>query len=180
MKRRPKMKQMPPLNIPKIQQEVRAKHEKFIKNLGPQIQKVTADNRLLTDLMATRIYHLLLCFREEGVIDEVKQSNSYPKKLTISKKGFDNYVYVITNGRTIRIEGYNFISDDFKSDVQLPGKNYHAVDDMSYDWDNFAMELLDYIHGSIYDRKEALEVKITGVFDGPPIDEVKTNDAKEK
>jgi len=118
-------------------------------------------------LISTRVYHILLCFREEGIVDEIKNANSYPNKITLKKNGFDNYVHVLTNGRTIRIEGYNFINDDFRSDIQLPGKNYYSVNDMTYDWENFSMELLDYIHTSIYDRKDALEVKIKGVLDEP-------------
>jgi hypothetical protein len=164
---------MSPLNIPQIQKEIKEKHKDFISKLGPQIQKVVADNRLLTDLIATRLYHILLCFREEGIIDEIQQSQGYPRKLTLSKKGFDNYVYVITNGRIIRVEGYNSVGDDFRSDVQLPGKNYHGVDHEVYNWENFSMELLDYIHSSIYDRKDALETKINGMLTQSYQDEVK-------
>jgi len=158
------MKQMPPINIPKIQNDIRVRHKEFIKGLGPQIQKAVADNRLLTDLISTRVYHILLCFREEGIIDEIITSNNYPKKHTLMKSGFDNYVYILTNGHMIRIEGYNMSGDDFRSDVQLPGKDHYGVDHQNYDWEKFAMELLDYIHVSIYDREDALEAKISGLI----------------
>jgi len=167
------MQQMKPLNIPKIQEKIKIRHQKFIEALGPQTIKVAADNRLLTDLIATRTYHLLLCFREQGIIDDIQQSDLYPRKITISKKGFNNYVYILTNGHTIRIEGYNCDGNDFRSDVQLLGKNYYEVDNTRFDWDKFAMELLDYVHSSIYDSKDALEVKINGVLGGSPFsDEV--------
>jgi len=127
-----------------------------------------ADNRLLTDLIATRLYHILICFRKEEIIDDIDQSDDYPKKLTITKKGFDNYVNVITNGRKVRVEGYNIDSDNFMSGHLLPGKDFYEVDDIEYDWENFSIELLDYIHVSIYDRKDALEATISGSL-GPII-----------
>jgi len=162
------MNQIIPINIPKIQLEVRKRHGDFIGKYGSLIQKVVADNRLLTDLVASRLYHILLCFKEEHIVDDVKQGDGYPRKIVITKNGFDNYVNIITNGKKVRVEGYNIDNDNFMSGLQLPGQNFHGVDDVDYDWEKFSIELLDYIHASIYDRKDALEATISEVLVSRP------------
>ena len=158
------MQNNPPVNVPEIHRLVSEKHIAFISDYGPEIEKAVADKRLLTDIIYSRLYRILLCFQEIGVIDDIKTSDKYPKEITLSKKGFDNYVHVLTNGHMIRFEGYAYNLNDFASDIAYPAKTYRNVDEEGYDWTNFSVELLDYIHGSIYDRKSAVNVKMSGIF----------------
>lgn len=161
------------INVPKIQKEIKKRHQKFIGEFDAAIQKVVADKRLLTDVIVSRLYRIVICFQQEGIIDMVQIHDQYPKKLTLRKNGFDNYVHIITNGHMIRIEGFVCDFDDFISDMVLPGKNYRNTDEEDYNWIEFALELLDYIHLSIYGRKEALEVKINGMLKSPVQDDIK-------
>jgi len=152
------------INVPEIQEKIRIKHENFLSSFGGAIQKVAADNRLLTDMVFSRLYRIALCFQQEGVIDSIQTTEGYPKKLILRKEGFDNYVNITTNGHMVRIDGYVYDPNNSISDISVAGKNYRSVDEEGYNWTMFADELLDYIHLSVYARKEALETKISGIF----------------
>ena len=161
------MKNETPINVPEIQEKIKLKHSVFLKKFGSVIQKVAADHRLLTDTIFSRLYRIALCFQQEGVIDSIQTTEGYPKKLVLRKEGFDNYVTVTTNGHIVRIEGYVYEPNDFISDAAIPGKSYHGIFEEGYDWTGLAEDLLDYIHLSIYARKEALETKISGMLVSP-------------
>ena len=152
------------INVPEIQDKIKTKHDDFLSNFDGAIQKVAADNRLLTDMIFSRLYRITLCFQQERVIDSIQAIEGYPKKLILRKEGFDNYVHITTNGHMVRIDGYIYDPNSFISDISVAGKNYQRVDEEGYDWTAFAEELLDYIHLSVYARKEALETKISGMF----------------
>lgn len=158
------MQNNPLIDVPKIEEIIDSKHKKFIGEFGPEIDKVVADKRLITDIIFSRIYLVLLCFQKSQVIDTIKISEGYPKEITLRKQGFDNHVHILTNGHQIRLEGYAYDSSDFNSDIAYPSKTYRKVNEEKYDWTKFAEELLDYIHASIYDRKDVVETKMSGIF----------------
>jgi len=159
-----KMQQDPPVDVPKIEALIFEKHKKFIDEFGPLTEKVAADKRLITDIIFSRLYRILLCFQKVGAIDDVHSCDGYPREITLRKKSFDNYVHILTNGHMIKLEGYSHNHNDFASDVAYPSKIYNNVNEENYDWTKFSEELLDYIHASIYDRKDAAETKITSMF----------------
>ena len=161
------MKQETLVNVPEIQKNIKEIHEKFIKQYSPQIEKVSADNRLLADIILTRLYRVAICFKVEGVIDNIKIEEQSPcKKILLQKNGYDNYVYMVTNGKSILLEGYDRASNDFLSDMMFIKKRFDNIHD-DYDWTAFSKELLDYIHSTIYFRKEAAETKMNTMFENP-------------
>ena len=162
------------INIVDIQREIRKAHTEFMNNFGPQVEKVVADQRLMSEIIFARLYRILICFKEEGIIDDYSIVQLVPfKKLQLSKMGYNSYVYVSTNGLSIILEGYGTTSSDFTSDVTMPKKEFRGVQNKDYDWTVFSKELLDYIHSIIYERKEAAETKINTMFEGSfPNDEI--------
>jgi hypothetical protein len=154
----------PLIDVPEIYKRITEKHEAFIKSFGPQIQKVVADHRLQTDIVLARMYRIVICFKEAGIFDDAIIRDTYPlKSINLSKKGFDNYIILTTNGQSVMIEGFGYTLG-FGSDVTLAKKRIDGVQDEDYDWTDFAMELLDHIHMAIYERKKACETKIDSLL----------------
>ena len=156
------------INVPEIQNIIRETHKDFMERYAPQIDKVAADHKLLSDIIYTRLYRILICFKEEGVIDDIILEKQTPyKKICIKKNGYDNYVHVVTNGLSIIFEGFNASANDFFTDIMFIKKRFDDVHNDDYDWTEFSKELIDYIHNTIYFRKEAVETKIGAMFEDP-------------
>jgi len=155
----------PIINVPEIQNVIREKHQKFLDELGPQAEKVAADQKLKADVIMARIFRITVCFKEEDIVDSVKIVEQVPLNVVcLQKTGYDNYINVVTNGDIILLKGYGRSISDFQSDVEMPVRRFRNVQDENYDWLKFADELLDYIHIVIYERKEAAESKIENMF----------------
>jgi len=171
----------PLINIVDIQKGIKKAHAVFMDNYGPQIEKVVADQRLMSEIIFARLYRILICFKEENIIDDYSIVREMPfKKLQLSKKGYNSYIYVSTNGSSIILEGYGFSLSDFTSDVTILKKKFRNVQEGTYDWTQFSKELLDYIHSVIYERKEASETKINTMFEKSFEDDVKIIDKTKK
>ena len=153
------------MNVPEIRAKAREKHESFLKDYGRQVEKVTADRRLMIDTIFARIYSIVAGFKEDNIIDAYDIVEQIPlKKMCIQKNGYDSYINVVTNGEHIWLEGFDYSMHDFSSDVRLENKRFDNIYSEDFDWLVFSMELLDYIHSTIYRRKEAASVKIDNMF----------------
>jgi len=152
------------LNIPEIQSHIRSNHGKFIKKYGTQIEKVMADHRMLVDIISARLHRVILCFKEEGVIDEVRTSDKGPlKMMTLLKKGCSVYVDLMTNGRLVVLKSLNF-NEFMGSDIASDPEYFYGVDEEDYDWAKFSVKLLDFIHCKVYERKDVLDEKVKEMF----------------
>lgn len=159
------------LDVPKIQKEIKKRHGEFVKEYASEIEKVSSDHRLFTDIIFAKLHRIALVFKEEKVIDEVKMVDNGPlKELCLSKNGYQTYVRVVTNGTDIFFRGYAHISNDFVSDSIMLPERIANVDAEGFDWVNFSKKLLDYLHVNIYDRKEIVETRIEGMFKDVPKD----------
>lgn len=159
------------LDIPSIQKNIKIRHEKFVEDFGSASEKVIADHRLFADLVMAKLYRISLIFKEESVIDEVKIVEDGPcRKVCLSKSGNATNVMVITNGLVIVIEGSTYTTG-FDTDFQWPKEKFFRVNSNEFDWDAFSVKLLDYIHATIYERKEAIEARLHGMFQPPPFDD---------
>jgi hypothetical protein len=160
------------LNIPQIQNDIRIKHQKFIRDFGLAAEKVMADHSLLADQIMAKLHRIVLLFREEHIIDDIKIDFSGPCKIMeISKLGNYTRVDLTTNGSVILLEGSTYnMSWDKGTDFQWPKERFLDVNNDEFDWVNFSSKLLDYIHKTIYDRKEAAEAKLEGMLQIVPED----------
>lgn len=165
------------LNIPVIQEEIHKKHQNFLKEYGGAIEKVMADHKLFADIALAKLHRILIIFKEEKVIDEIQIHEKGPYKyVLLYKTGCDTYINLETNGIVIAIQGYTYQGNDFNSDFGHNKKIIKGVNESDFDWANFSDQLLDYIHGTIYERKEVIEQKIKGIFkDNIPKDEIINN-----
>jgi len=162
------------INVPEIQEVIRKSHKEFIEAYGSLVEKVVADNRLFADVISARLYRIAVCFKEERIIDEIQMLSNGPcKKMRLTKSGCDNTIYVITNGKSIMLEGIGYALSDFMSDPVIRKKRIDGVQKEDYDWTIFAKNLLDYIHEVIYERKEAAETKVEEMFENAPKNERK-------
>lgn len=154
--------------LPEIQKYFKKHHQEFLKKYGTQIDKLTADGHLKSELVYARLLPILILLQKEGIIDEYKlvSSNSGAlfknKTIALTKKDYDSaYVLIITNGSEIVIEGYkcsDFISlKDYLVDTD---SRFTNVLDDDFDWLNFSKRLLSCIHDDIYERAKAADAKI--------------------
>ena len=152
------------LDVPAIQEEIREKHRKFIKDFGSAIDKAMADHVLFADIVMAKLYRIALVFKEERIIDDVKTIDNGPyKKISLFKNGYATCVNLSTNGEIIVLEGFTYTSEFDQNFLSLKEK-IRNVNEEKFDWLGFSRKLLDYIHTTIYDRKESAEVKLNGMF----------------
>jgi hypothetical protein len=154
-----KMKE--PLDIPEIKKYIKEEHEKFMDQFGPMADKVAADHRLQEEIIYARLLPILICLKQEKVIDKfVASQENYNKRVELVKDGYNASVHITTNGLQIKLEGYVYISNLGMSDLIVEKEIISGVDSDSFDWLSFSKTLLGYIHGSIYERRKAAEVKL--------------------
>jgi hypothetical protein len=159
------MKKETILNVPAIQKNIHTQHSKFIKEYGNAVEKVIADHRLFADLVMTKIYRLALIFKEEKVIDDIKMTENGPyREICLSRSVNTTYVNITTNGLVIVLEGYTYTTG-FDTDFQWPRQKFYSVNENDFDWEVFSAKLLDYIHNTIYEKKEAMEARLHGIFE---------------
>jgi len=158
------------LDVPSIQKNIHARHEEFVKKYGPAAEKVIADHKLFSDLVMAKLYRIALIFKEEKVVDDVKMTDDGPyRKICLSRSGNVTYVNVATNGLVIALEGFTYTTG-FDTDFQWPKEKFFHVNSDEFNWVDFSAKLLNYIHATIYERKEAIETRLNGMFQ-PPLDD---------
>ena len=152
--------------VPEIQKEINKRHKEFTETYGGLADKLMAEHQLQADIIFTRLFRIMVCFKEEKIIDDALIVEQIPtKKLYISKNGSNNYIYVTTNGRTIWLEGFTSSFDDFISDRPMDKKRILGVDEEDFDWLQFSLDFLDYVHTIIYERKEVTSLRISKLLD---------------
>lgn len=170
------------LNVPSIQKEIHVRHQAFIKKYGGAIEKVMADHKLFSDIVTAKLSRILLVFKQEAIIDDIKIVEQGPyKKITLSKNGYDTYVVIETNGIEIAFQGYAYTSDMI-SDLALLRHKVRDVNTDDFDWVRFSIQLVEYIHKTIYERKEVVEAMLDGILRPIPFEglEKAINERKSK
>ena len=167
------------LDVPKIQKEIKKRHGEFVKEYASEIEKVSSDHRLFTDIIFAKLNRIALIFKEENVVDEVKMVDNGPlKELYLSKNGHKNYIRITTNGTDIIMRCWVESEREFVTDSMMVSEKVANVDKANFDWINFSKKLLDYIHANIYGRKEIVETRIEGMFKDVPRDTIRKSSKK--
>jgi len=153
------------LDIPRIQEEVRSKHKRFVKAYGKEIEKVFADHKLGVDLIVAKIHRIAIVLKEEGVIDKIVINNEEPfASIKMWKEGMISYLKVLTNGKQILLKGYSYALF-YGSDIESPSHRFVNVDQDDFDWVRFSCDLVDYIYAVLYERKEVIDTKMSSMFE---------------
>lgn len=151
------------INVPEIQKYIKAKHKKFLKDVGDFSSKISQDHQLNLTRMVARITRVIECFVEEGIIDQfVPYSLPYTdgefvRTFCLKKKQFVDSIYLWTDGKIVVLGDSRFPISDIGCE-SIRGLN---ADD--FDGVEFTKKLLDYIHRKIYSRQESYEQSVFGI-----------------
>jgi len=147
------------INVPEIRKEIGIRHKAFVESCDLHIDKTIADKKLVVQIIAARLQRILICFKEEGIIDNVSMENDGPyRKIHISKNGFENSIVFLTDGEKIVLKGKNVLLDMDDNHV------FYDVCSINYDWKECSLEIIDYIHQLIYSRKKVLETRLNSIL----------------
>ena len=150
------------LDIPKIQKTISKKHSDFIAEMGNMATKVNADHELIIARVASKISRILDCFIEAKAIDKFINLEEQPfKGFHLVKNGFRKSIYIWTDGKDIVIKSSDLLIKNGLNDSSLG--TVYGVDVDKYNWEEFALKLLEYIHLTIYERMETADLKIFGI-----------------
>lgn len=145
------------INVPEIEKQIKSKHKKFLKDVGIFSHKISEDHQLLLTRLVARMTRVIECFIEAKIIDECSPYNmpyvdsEYIRCFRLRKKEFTESVYIWTDGRVIAMEG----NSPLKSNQEI----IRNVDLDDFDGVSFCDILLNYIHSTIYSRKESYNQK---------------------
>jgi len=153
------------IDLSNIQNKIKTKHIEFINKYGSILDKVMADDKLFSDIVMARLHLIATCFKNENVIDEFTLGENGPiKYIKIGKRGISNYINIETNGKTIKVNGYNYSDYGFTDDILKNNLRQEISDIDSFDWEEFAIKILDFIHEIIYERRKATEIKLNNIL----------------
>ena len=152
------------LNIPEIEKKINSKHNLFLKTYGISVEQSTANDRLLAEKIVAKISRILVCFKDQNIIDMVSHEiEGTWRRIGMSKEGYNDSVSILTNGnRIILMKANPVIVEDYE--VHVLQRKYVDVDLDSFDWCKFAEELVDFTHETIYNRAKAAKQKINNAF----------------
>lgn len=159
------MKENHQLDILNIKTIIRQKHKEFVEKVGSMPDIINDSNSILIFKMYAKICAILCCLKDEGVIDDFNYDfwNShgffYPKK-----NNYFGSLVIIMNGKQIIIKSSSTNRSDALENSSLNSNIIINVEDIDkYDWESFAMILLEYIHDKIYSRKDAIDMALFGI-----------------
>lgn len=147
------------LDIPKIQKELKKKHAAFIDKMGDAPFKVSADQELNIARISSKLSCILDCLIEAKAIDKfIPCEDSSFRSFHLIKNGFKKSIYVLTDGNDIIFEEFNIFIKYGLHDASFESDTIDDID--SYNWEKLSINLLDYIHKKIYERKASLDSKL--------------------
>ncbi len=146
------------LDIPKIRKTLRKKHKTLMDKIGDTANMLSADHELVISRITSKISVILDVFIHEKIIDTVEPVvDSYYTGFHILKNGFRKSVYIWTDGEDIFIRDSSF---SIKYGSISPTLKTIKVADLDEEkFEDFANELCDYIHITIYNSLNALDAK---------------------
>ena len=145
-------------NIGKIKYDIITNHEKFIDNVGPQADKVAADNVLEATRVASKLTAIFDIFKRNRIIDDFSfdYCNNSWKIFILKKYSAICGLKVHTNGTKVLIEIDNFDSIWGIQRVY----SFDKVNEDEFSWEDFSNKLLDYVHEVFYNREKAYIEKL--------------------
>lgn len=153
---------VPFLDVPKIQKKLNRKHSEFMSTFGDAVVKVSADQELEVTRMTAKISRILACLVDAKAIDKFVICDESPYRgFNLIKTGWGKSVYIWVDGRDILLKDSS-LSVRFGLHASLL-KSYPKVDVDTFNWETFAVELMEYLHQVIYQSSAAFNTKVFGV-----------------
>jgi len=152
---------MKQIDIQKIRDKVSGKHKDFIEKAGGQSRKLGADYTYNLERINAKIRLILNIFKEENIISETIEDDRVAleranRSFQLIVNGYEKTSLIEHSDRIITINDLSCKA--FENDRETI-----IVEDIdAYDWEDFANRLLNYIHQTIYMRKESYALKIWG------------------
>jgi hypothetical protein len=102
---------------------------------------------------------------ESGAVDEVEEIANMSLKL--SKKGIRHSIYLTNDGKNVIVGSPSVASVGFIANTNDKGvcKKFHNILSPDFDWQAFAIFVLDTIHEIIYSRHDVI---FESVLEDPP------------
>ena len=154
------MKKGKQLNITAIKSNIGHIHREFMDKVGFLPLQLDSQKFLILNMVQAKISAVLSCFREEKIVDKVetRSDNLDNVEYRLSKNEFCTSVIVATDGKNIVFTDDNFL---IKFDYLGCNKETFVIDNIdNFDWDNFSIKLLEYIHKVMYNRADSLNASI--------------------
>jgi hypothetical protein len=150
--------------INNISKKIDEKHDKFLNSVGEIPYKVSADYQLLLTEVTSKITLISTILKNKSVISDIK-SLEYGEynKITLSKTGLDFKVEILTNGTSILMKSANGMLDG--DTIFMSRQWYHPTKD-GWDWEDFAEQLIDFIHYTMYKLQKSEEVNFDALMRG--------------
>lgn len=153
-----------------IRKEIHHRHQAFIEKIGSQAGIALSQDLLEHELTLAKIRFIANALLEEGVVDQVSENNIFafnkffPCSLNLSRT-YPSLTVTILNGGNDLIVVDGIIRQDVLSqslhfskegEPDSGVKIFENVAQPSFDWQEFSVFLLDFIHQVMYKRKELL------------------------
>lgn len=152
-------------DIDKLFNIIKEGHKEFLDSAGKIPYRVSADYHLLLVTVSSKISLIASLLKESGVIDNYKFDNYGESiKVTVSKKGLDFKVEILTNGTIILMRSANNVLDD---DGAFMSRQFHRPNrDSGWDWPEFTKQLLSFIHFTMYKSQKVEEINLSLLING--------------
>lgn len=141
-------------------QALKEKHNAFLDRCSINSNKFDADQHLQRTRTFARIKYVLNILGSIGVVDQVKPEDTYggePHIYQLIKSEYHSSVKLSTNGTTVVLSSET--ENELEGNIHPVSKVYD-VDAEDFNWDNFALHVLEYIQHVIYHSKEAYMLSI--------------------
>ena len=151
------MKKTKQINLGAIRKNIKSIHNNFIDKVGIIPSQLDSEKYMDLNIVSAKLSAILKCFVDEKIIDTVeKREKNYDfVEYVIFKKGFCTSIIVSTNGDYIVFKDEGFLNTF--SDMDLRRQVIRVENIESFDFENFSVVLLDYIHRVMYNRKASLD-----------------------
>lgn len=156
------------INIDKVKGIIREKHTAFMKKWGHLIEKTEADSNLKLVKIDSKLKLIFKCLKEETVIDGYKTFLIHEEKVQDATsyvayclyKNNHNIEVVATNDGIILISGRG--ASELGLASRFENEHISCSDADTFEWNDFAITLVEFIHSSIYRRKDLAMCNLFG------------------
>jgi len=139
-----------------IENKLKTKHDEFIKSLGSFSDKTINDHFLIAETINARIFQIGTGLKRIKAIDNLERIEKNALVGTRLQKYKRFAIDILTDGDNIVLNFEGIPQNNNLVDT-LRFNNALSSD---FDWENFAIHLLDFIHANFYERSKAAEVKV--------------------
>jgi len=160
------------INIIEVRKIIREKHSNFIGRYGSIVERVLAEHNLKLQMVKARLDAVTDCFVKEGIIDKVEDVNhgsgdticfilfrggAIGKRLAIITDGEDVKI------RTLNNSSFTSLKDNLTSEISENSEHSNVLSE-DFNWNSFSLDLLNIIHKTMYEKKDASQAVFDGIF----------------